>query len=157
MQVGKMHLPLHSAVAFFGGIYLVERPHLLPGFFFLGIAWIMIFNMNLRSRHPDPWNRSLTFSYFFSILLTGEPPISYTKIDKYEGHEDKVRYDLNWKNRIDTDLDAANRAWELQEEMNKVGNEELHTAEEKVEHDPVAIAMNSLASRLFPMQKRLRG
>ncbi len=74
-----------------------------------------------------------------------------------ECHKETVKYETNWDTRIKTDLDAINKRWELQLEMDKIGNEDLQTEEKTKSADPLVIALASLESRLYPMQKRLRG
>jgi hypothetical protein len=158
LQVGKLMIPANSAMAFFGGIYVVENPHLIPGCFFLTIAWIMIASLNSRMHHPNPWHRTMPFSYYLSLAILGKANSPQVEIKPMEFDEQSTKYEINWQTRIETDLNAVNKRWELQLEMDKIGNENLETQEKirKVSADPVAIAMESLASRLGPMQRRLR-
>ena len=157
VQVGPLSLPLHSAIAFFGGIYIVERPHLIPGFFFLSIAWIMLASMSHRMQHPSPWKRVKPLSYYLSMLLNGKSFITQPVIKKGEGYVDTIKLNANWKNRIETDVDAVWKAWELDQELEKVANEMLHTKEKKATGDPMELILAPLESYLFPQQVRLRG
>ena len=125
---------------------------------FLTFAWCMLASLNARLHHPDPWQQTMPFSHYLSLLLFGKSHLPPRDIKAMDNHEEAMRYKLNWETRIATDLDTVNKAWELQLEMDKIGNEDLQT-EEKVmtTPDPMALALESLASRLFPMQKRLKG
>jgi hypothetical protein len=156
LQVGDFHIPIHSIIAFFGGIYVIERPHLLPGCFFLCIAWIMLASLNSRIHHPSPWHRTLPFTHYLSILIFGKSCLTVDEIKSMQCHDETSKYEKNWENRFETDTEAINKRWNLQLEMEKIGNEDLRTEEEKNSADPIAIALASLAPRLFPIQKRLR-
>jgi len=156
VKVGDTLLPLHSAIAFFGSIYVIEHPHLLPGCFFLSIAWIMLASLNNRIEHPSPWHRSFSFLHYLNILIHGKSTSTLTEIKSMEGHEETMKFEANWANRMKTDLDAINHAWSLQQEMDRIGNEDLQTEEKKTSTDPLHIALSGLSSRLFPIQKMLR-
>ena len=157
VQVGDVCLPLHSAFAFFSGIYVIERLHLIPGCFFLTIAWMMMASMTYRLKHPSPWQTTTSFFDYLSILLNGKSLGKRTVIKSMENHEQAAKHEANWDHRIKTDMDAAWKAWELQLEMDQIGNEDLNTTENKASADPIALALASLKPRLFPIQKRLEG
>lgn len=159
LQVGRMLLPVNSALAFFGGIYIIERPHLIPGCFFLTIAWIMLASLNARLHHPDPWHQTMPFSHYLSLLLLGKSSVPSKEIQSMENHEESMNYKVNWEKRIETDMNAINKRWELQLEMDKIGNQDLQTEEKAMvpNPDPIAIALESVSAWLFPMQKKLRG
>ncbi len=150
-------LPLHSACAFLSAMYVIERPHLLPGYFFISIAWIMLASMLCRTQHPSPWQKVPSFYHYLHILIKGEAPKKRTTILTMENHKEAEEFEANWEHRIKTDLDASWKAWELQLEMDRIGNEDLNTEETKTLTDPLAIALENLKPRLFPIQKRLRG
>lgn len=155
VQIGKYLLPLHSAMAFFGGIYVIERPHMIPGCFFLSIAWVMLASLNARIHHPSPWQRTLPFSHYLSLLVLGKSYLPSDEIRPMQCHRESCRFEANWNSRIKTDLDVINKAWELQLEMDKIGNENLQTEEQNLA-DPVEIAKAKMSPWLFPIQRRLR-
>lgn len=63
VRVWKFHLPLHSLVAFISATYVIERPHLIPAYFFFCIAWCMLILMCHQNRHPSPWHRTKSFAH----------------------------------------------------------------------------------------------
>ena len=137
LKVGTVNLPIHSALAFFGGIFVVERPHLLPGCFFLSIAWIMLASLNSRIHHPSPWFRTMPFSYYMSLLIFGKSFLPTENIKSMDCEKETLKYEANWENRIKTDLDAINKRWYLQLEMDKIGNEDFQTEERTKSADPM--------------------
>ena len=157
VKIGGKHLPVHSAIAFFGGTYVIERPHLLPGCFFLTISWIMLASMTYRIQHPSPWHKTNTFMHYLSILVHGKSTDQQAVIEpSTTNHEEAVRYKANWEHRMKTDYDASWKEWELQMEMDRIGNEDLNTEHKKNAVDPISIALETLKPKLFPMQCRLR-
>lgn len=157
VQVGNLFLPLHSVFAFLTGVYIVERPHLIPGYFFICIAWIMFATMIQRIQHPSPWKRTLPFYYFLSILIYGNDAVmDHDDIPAYQGHDENEKFDDYWSNRILKDFDMSNKIWEIQKEIEQLGNQDLHTKEKKVDYDPLTAVLSSLSDRLFPIQLRLR-
>lgn len=156
VKVGNHLLPLHSAVAFFGGSYIIERPHLIPGCFFLGIAWIMLAGLNSRIHHPSPWQRTLPFYHYLSLLILGKSQVPHDDIRPFQFHRESCRFEEKWKSRIENDLNAVNAQWELQLEIEKIGNEDIQTEEKKNVADPMEIAKSQMSPWLFPMQRRLK-
>jgi len=67
-----------------------------------------------------------------------------------QGWEEASKFELAWENRVKMDVDVINMAWEMQQVVDEIGNEEIHTEEKKLTLDPVAKALNSLAPTLFP-------
>ena len=187
VKVGSCYLPIYSFVAFFGGIFIVERPHLLPGCFFLTIAWIMLASMMNRLQHPSPWHKTNSFVDYLSMLRNEKLSKRKTVIKRMENHEEAEKYEANWDHRIKSDVDAAWKVWDLQLEMNEIGNEDMNTEVKKKSADPLgkmnvealansktlcipccthqvtftllstALALQSLKPRLFPIQVRLKG
>ena len=157
VKIGTLYLPIHSACAFVGGLYLVDRPHLLPSFFFLGIAWVMLASMKYRSQHPSPWYRTKDFLHYVSVLINIKYPYTKTTIRAMEGEKEASNLRANWNNRVEVDTNKRMKIRELQEEMDGIANEAIHTAENRINLDPLANALESLAPKLFPIQKRLRG
>jgi len=163
-------LPLHSAIAFFGGLHLVDRPHLLPASLFLSVAWISLACMNKRIDHPSPWRRTFSFMHYLSILFYNKPssttPYQSSSIDNCihkdqqlirvdEGHKETLLIEQAWQKRLAANLDQANEAYYLQEELNQIKNMDWRTKENKL--DPVSKAFEVLAPGLYPLQGRLRG
>ena len=156
VKIGSVYVPLHSSLAFFGGIYVIERPHLIPGCFFLSIAWVMLASLNTRLQHPSPWCQTRSFSHYLFLLMNGSPSIPVEQINSNQFKEESLKYEAYWETRIQTDLEAINKRWELQLEMQRIGNEDLQTEEKGNLADPIAMAKKSISTWLFPIQRRLR-
>mmetsp|Transcript_8761 Transcript_8761/g.16537 ORF Transcript_8761/g.16537 Transcript_8761/m.16537 type:complete len:1050 (+) Transcript_8761:126-3275(+) len=159
MKVGSLNLPVHSFIAFFGGIYVIERPHLLPGCSFLMMAWVMLASLINRLQHPSPWRKTIGFLDYLYILIhkTNPHESRRTIIKSMENSREAEIFEANWAHRIKSDYDAAWKEWELQLEMDRIGNQDLNTEHGEKAKDPIGIALASLKPRLFPIQKRLRG
>lgn len=159
VKIGNKDLPLHSMIAFFGGIYVVERTHLIPGCFFLSIAWIMAASGIQRQQHPSPWHRTNSFVYYLSVFFGFKYHLSRQQklIRPMENHKEAFNFESNWSQRIETDIAVVWKKWDLQNEMDRIGNEDLNTEESKAPTDPLLIALEQLKPRLFPIQLRLRG
>jgi hypothetical protein len=137
VEFGKIHLPLHSLLAFFGGIHLVENLHQLPAFSFFFIAWGMIASCTNRQRHPSPWHRTNSFFYYLMVLLSKKgSPQKQTIISEMENHENALQFEKNWSNRISTDMDVAMKQLTLQDETDRIGNENFNTKQSQ-ELDPL--------------------
>ena len=127
VRVVKMYLPLHSFVFFCCATTLVERPYLLPSFFLLSIAWIMIASHTLRMQHPSPWQRCQPLWYYFSILKTGKSPRLVRSIKVNQGAKEAERYEQEWERRLEKDADLAAKQYEMQQEIATIGDEAIHT------------------------------
>ena len=137
VKVGNAYLPIYSLVSFLGGIFIIERPHLIPGCLFLTIAWIMLASMQNRLQHPSPWHKTNSFTDYFSMLMNKEPPKRRTVVKRMENHKEILKYETNWEHRMKTDLDASWKEWELQLECDQIGNEDMNTEVKRKTADPL--------------------
>ena len=73
MQAARLNckLPLHSMVAFIGGIFLAEDLNLLPAYFFFSITWLFLATSENSRRHPSPWRRPKSIMSMYQSLITG--------------------------------------------------------------------------------------
>ena len=53
-----------------------------------------------------------------------------------ENHENAVQFERNWTNRIATDMDVATKQLTLQDETDRIGNENFNTKQSQ-ELDPL--------------------
>mmetsp|Transcript_10438 Transcript_10438/g.16023 ORF Transcript_10438/g.16023 Transcript_10438/m.16023 type:complete len:1068 (+) Transcript_10438:116-3319(+) len=173
VKIGNVWLPLNSLLFFIAATHVVERPHLLPSLMCFLAAFVMLGTYTSRVQHPSPWRRCRLIRDFASILLQGmlqkcahharikdstkilfggkfRQSAYSTRIQPNEGAKESDALELAWKNRIEADKDAANKRWEMQQELLSIGDEKIHTEETGLQIDP-------LAKYLFPIQRRLRG
>ena len=127
VQIFDMHLPLHSLVFFLSCCKLLERPCLFPAFFLLGVGWIMLVTLTQRRQHPSPWCGCPSFRNYLQILLGGEAPSQFEKIEPYYQVEKIDAYELAWKDRVERDQKRLETLAELQEQLNALGDEAIHT------------------------------
>ena len=73
VEVGgcRVWMPLHSLLLFGAALLVVEQPDKIPAVLFLGMAWFMLVQMQLRRQSPSPWLRCLSFGHYARILLLG--------------------------------------------------------------------------------------
>ena len=110
-----------------------------------------------RRHHPSPWQRVKPFSYYLSILISGKSFITAPTIKEGDGHVETLKLNANWKNRIETDADAIWKKWELDQELEKVAKQIVHTQEKKAYETPVDLMLAPFESYIYPQQVRLRG
>ncbi len=155
LKVGIFNFPIHSIIAFTSATYVVERPHLLPAYFFFCIAWMMIILMLRKRFHPSPWHRSNSFFYHLKSFL---PFASSCRrkgvtIDPFQGYQAKVEMDEWRKNKIADDKllqsKIAKVREELQQMLSALSEINLDTHERTGGINPL--------SRLLPVQLILRG
>ena len=63
LKIGKktVFIPIHSMATFVVTTTVVEIPQLMPAFFFISIAWILLASMDYRRQHPNAWSRCKSF------------------------------------------------------------------------------------------------
>ena len=122
-----MYLPIHSLVFFFTGVLLVEKPYMLPSFVLLAMAWIMLASLTVRRQHPSPWGRVPSFRQYIDILRTGKSKRSVRGIHVNEGATEAQKYEREWTERLEKDLKLAERKAALAQEVDDLGDENIHT------------------------------
>eukprot|EP00536_Pseudo-nitzschia_multiseries_P001620 jgi/Psemu1/294478/fgenesh1_pm.21_\ len=127
VELCSVMFPLHSMIFFVSLSRLVEKPQLIVPYSLLGIAWIMLANLTLRRQHPSPWQSRLSFFDYLNILRTGKSSIPVKCIKEYEGAEAAKAYELAWKKRVEKDLKIAEKKAELLQEINNIGDVNIHT------------------------------
>jgi len=154
LKVGIFNIPIHSIIAFTSATYVIERPHLLPAYFFFWIAWMMIILMSRKRFHPSPWHRSNSFFHHLKSIL---PFASSSRrkgvtIDPYQGHKAKVEMDEWRKNKIVDDKLLQSKITKVREELQQMLSA---LSEINLDTHERTGGLNPL-SRLLPVQLILR-
>jgi len=148
--------PVHSLTAFIAFTLLVERPQLMPSFFFASIAWLLLATNGNRRTVPDMWSHCKPFDEFVRGLSLGFMGSKDT-IPMYNHKEESQAYLENWKKRITDAEAAAARAYEEQirqqeeyaKEMGDVDdNTDISTKKGGISVDPLKVF-------LYPLQQNL--
>lgn len=122
-----LDIPLHSFLFFCFATTLVEKPYLTPPFFLLSIAWLMLATQTLRRQHPSPWNRCHSLWHYIGVLRKGESSPAFHSIQVDEGAKEAEEYEQAWQNRLEKDEQLAATQAALQEKIDKMGSEAIHT------------------------------
>lgn len=126
VKIGRFHLPLHSAIAFLGGSYVIERPGLLPGCYFLCLAWFMLALLIHRQQHPSVWHKTNSFLYYFAVLLgIKKKKENRTVIKPMENAEGAAIYEANWEHRIAFSQEIGIKTRDMNYEVERIGNTSL--------------------------------
>lgn len=127
VEICSVMLPLHSLILFISSTRLVEKPQLIVPYSLLGIAWMMLANLTIVRQHPSPWQSRLSFFDYLNILRTGKSSIPVKAIREYEGAEAAKAYELAWEKRVEKDRKIAEKKAELLQEINNIGDVNIHT------------------------------
>jgi hypothetical protein len=127
VKVGPVWLPLHSFLLFCVSILLVERPHMIPGLFCLGVAWFMLVNMHVRIQSPSPWHRCSSFGHYLRILLLGSSLQAFDRVDPADGWEEQKEIEDALKKRVDEDARFFEKKEAAEKELEEVENIVLQT------------------------------
>ena len=105
-------LPLHSMIAFVTGVLVVEYPRLIPSFYFLSIAWLLLATMMFRRHHPSPWHRCKSFIDMLVAVVRGDsfPP---AQIAPYQDQKAILAHEEEWQKKVDRELKASEEAKKL--------------------------------------------
>ena len=122
-----LDIPLHSYLFFCFATTLVEKPFLAPPFFLLSIAWFMIATQTLRRQHPSPWNRCHSLWHYIDILRSGESTPAFYSLRVDQGAQEALEYEKEWQDRLEKDEQLAATQFALQEKIDKMGDEAIHT------------------------------
>jgi hypothetical protein len=123
----NVKLPLHSINAFISFVVLVEKPRLLPSFYFACIGWFLLAVMGFRNNIPDPWMKCKSFRQFLEILIVGDSVASPDRIDAYQNAEESAKWQEEAQQRIIATEEAARVKYE---EQTRQQEEEMRELEE---------------------------
>ena len=122
-----LDIPLHSFLFFCFATTLVEKPYLAPPFFLLSIAWFMLATQTFRRQHPSPWNRCHSLWHYIAILWRGESSPAFQSIRVDKCANEAREYEKAWHDRLEKDEQLAATQFALQEKIDKMGDEAIHT------------------------------
>ena len=147
-------LPIHSMIAFIGGILLAEDYSLLPSFLLFGIAWMLLATMAYQNSHPSPWRKKRTYWEHWQVLLfnktftdTIHPDEKKDEVEKYIADE--------VQRKIELEEEAAEEAARAEEMAKEDGTEEAEVNIETEKKKMFGISTNLLEPILSPAQKHL--
>jgi len=152
-------LPVHSAIAFFGGILLAEDYSLFPSFLLFGIAWGLLGTMEYQNSHPSPWRKKRTYLEHLQVLLFNR---TFTDTIFPDEKKDEVdRFTAEAAEREKERAEEAAKEAELAEKLAK--EQESEEAEVSIETERktglgrvgVGLSINLLEPILSPVQKNL--
>lgn len=152
--------PVHSLVAFIGCTCLVENPDFLPSFFFGCIGWMLLATIEGRSHHPNPWNRSKTFSHFLTALFFGKDIVAPQLIAAHENEDGVMDTETFWAKRLRLNEEKAKqRALQYAEESEQYMKDlkEIGDTNEDLDAPTVGgISFDPTRAYLFPIHHYLR-
>eukprot|EP00934_Nitzschia_sp_Nitz4_P008726 Nitzschia sp. Nitz4//scaffold61_size107673//28299//31553//NITZ4_004228-RA/size107673-snap-gene-0.43-mRNA-1//1//CDS//3329555689//8716//frame0 len=127
VEVCSVMIPLHSFLFFCMAVDFIERPYMFVPYTLICWAWIMLANLTMRRQHPSPWTTCPSFWHFLYILWAGNSPTQGTNIKAFESAERAKAYEEAWANRRKDDLRMAEERLKLQEELMKIGDDNIST------------------------------
>jgi hypothetical protein len=127
VKVGDALLPLHSFLFFYACAVLVERPYLLPSFFLLSVAWVMLAVQTQRNQNPSPWNRCRSFLNYLEVLQKGQSSVSTRPINPHQGAKEAEAYEKAWSDRLEKDQKFAATQAAMQAELTTLGDMSIQT------------------------------
>ncbi len=149
-----IYLPLHSMLAFFIGVTVVEKPYLLPSITMGCIGWMMLATMQFRLKHPSRWRICKNFFDLFWVLITGNHLGQPRPIMASENEEEAKAFDDFYTERItEVNKAAEDRRMiqiKIQEELTKEMNELNDTGKQE------AFSINPFRAQLFLLQVQLK-
>lgn len=157
VKVGNTWLPLHSAIVFSFSVHAVEKPQLLPSFFFFACGWIMISSMCQRESHPSPWHRGHSFYHYWNILLHGKSFHVPQEIRPLQGHKEALKYEKAWQDRLVEDDARWAKQAELDAKVKGISDDTVIRTKAKAKANaPLVDPISAMAgARLLPYQQRL--
>jgi hypothetical protein len=151
-------LPIHSLAAFLLAVFLVERPQLLPSFYFASIAWLLLATMGYRRSLPDVWSRCRSYRELIETLVVGESSTPPATIKSRENYEEALAFREAYHKRV---LESELRAQEAYEESLKEQEEYEKEMEEIGDTDTdiatkrKGLSIDPFKRVLYPVQQNL--
>ena len=114
-------LPLHSVVAFVGGVLLVEDYNLFPSFLLFAVAWLFLATSSHIDDNPSPWRHPRSFTELMGVLVANSSPVETIEPNQNEEAIQKYLADKAAAEKKRTEA-AEKNAKEEQEEKDAVGD-----------------------------------
>ncbi len=153
--IGKHRIPLYSALAYITSIYVTERPHLFPSYFFFCCAWILLIISTKRSNYPAPIHRSKSYLHHLSCFLPKslQRACPGVEINASEGQVEVEVMRRRKKKRMENNQRLKSQIAHVRREMQKIlaalSDWSMDTNDNGVNYNPL--------SKLLPIQLLLRG
>jgi len=152
-------VPVHSIVAFLFAVYLVERPQLIPSFFFASVAWALLAIVGWRGNSKNIWTQCKSYQEMLEALIIGnsrKQPLSYAPFHHYDDAKSEIE---DWQKRL-KDADAAaeeayHEAQVAEQERLKELGEVGDGATDISTGTGVTLSIDPVRKALFPVQQVL--
>jgi hypothetical protein len=151
------NLPLHSMIAFFMAVTLVENPTLCFAYFWFANGWLLLAIQSWRNNNPHIWKRTTPFIHILMMMaLDKTAPIE--KIEENFQKEEADAYEIYMKEREER---AQKVALERQEEKRKLSAEhqgevvDLDKEGKNEMSTKISFAPSLLLPYLYPLQQLL--
>lgn len=153
-------IPIHSISFFLIACTLVEKPQLLPSFFFAAMFWLLIATQDFRRGHPDSWSRCKSFSEFVESLLFGRSRAPPDSIKAFQDAGESQKFLEAWQKRIKDSEDAAAKAYDEQLKAQEEHDREMRELGDMEDLDittkgGVDVSIDPFKSILYPVQQNL--
>lgn len=149
-----IYIPLHSMLAFFIGVSIIEKPHLLPSFMMGCIGWMMLATMQFRLKHPSRWRSCKSFFDLFWALVTGNSCRQSRAIEAFEHENEAKAFDEFFSRRIEEATKAANERRLIQLKVQEEVTKEMNELNEAGQPSP--FSLDPFRPHLFPIQMQLK-
>ena len=149
--------PIHSIIAYAGGILVVERPELIPSAIFASISWLLFATSAYRQRLPDAWERCRSFRQCMEAALLGRSRRKNTSIEPY-ANEAKTREYLDaWSKRIANAEGRAAKKYDeqLEAQRNTMKDSEDTELDTEISTSANSVSVDPFRVFLYPVQKGL--
>ena len=152
-----IYLPLHSMVAFIGGILLAADFSLLPSFILFGFAWFLLSTSGHFSRFPSPWeNHHRTFLELCGTMLLARPAVE--TIEPHQNEEAVTKFHAEKEEEYKKQKEKLEKKTAEENPQDFAGElEALNEEEIDITHSGHGfnVTVNPLKPILFPLQKHL--
>jgi hypothetical protein len=130
VRIFGLWVPLYSFLVFVIGLFVIEHPNVIPAVLCLGMAGILLVNMQQRLETPSPWRRCFSFWHYLRILLTGKSAPSYQIIEENEGHKEMRAQEDKLKTRMDQEKDFFKMKEAIKTQIEKIERETVENSTE---------------------------
>jgi len=151
-------IPLHSAVAYLGGILLVEDYNLFPSFLLFSVAWLFLATSGNVNYNPSPWRHPRSFTEIMGVLISNSSQVQTIEPNQ---NEDEIQKYLAKEAEAEKKLDEEAKAEIEEEEKEKdiigipegtKGGTEVNM---RTKTGSFEVSVNPFKFILYPMQQHL--
>lgn len=150
----SIYLPINSIFLFASSATVVEKPSLLPTYFFGCLTLIMFATMNFVQSNPSPWSKRKSF-YDILLSLTGKSFRAPERITANQNKEESENFETYWRNKIqETEHDSQLR-YEENLEMYKeqmIYNDEIEKLDDDIATKNKGLSIDPFKPYIYPLQ-----